>query len=429
MTAKAPLDILSELDIDWKLVPLIGSRKDLNLKLDMFKHSISARDGLPPYAQARIIDIISTMLKKARSFPALLVSVDSPGRWFIDEVDRLVKRKIPTLILPSGQSMKDTWDFQPHAIVAVRNEPDYPWEHRPYRMGTFGLSDSQVRILRILARLKTAHTPEITSLAGFSETHVRSLLKKLQSYNLVEWKRIGKYDGWTIKTNGLRLAHRSWKIPKGTHFAPYRREFRYAGERHRRVSRMWRAWLESAYDEIEIWECWTEVSVHYCIPDALAWGTHHGHERLFWLEVDSGHSSKKVMERNYKRRLHDAHVHSKEWGIPIVFCIMGPPWVVEYFPKCIPKLYPNLAVIGHDWRDFGNLSIYEFGQWINDLEHTRHRRRSHSAKELSFDPAQYPPKPKMKTPKIQKPKSEKPKFSVYSDDDYYPTSGELERGE
>ena len=34
-------------------------------------------------------------------------------------------------------------------------------------------------------RLKTAYRPEIASLAGFSESHVRNLLKQLQAENLI----------------------------------------------------------------------------------------------------------------------------------------------------------------------------------------------------------------------------------------------------
>jgi hypothetical protein len=103
-----------------------------------------------------------------------------------------------------------------------------------------------------MARLKMAYRPEIASLTGFSESHVRNLLKQLQAENLIERRQIGKYEGWAIRTKGLRLAHQPWNIPKGVHFSKYRGEFRYAGERHRRVSRMWRAWLEAAYSRVEI---------------------------------------------------------------------------------------------------------------------------------------------------------------------------------
>jgi hypothetical protein len=109
------------------------------------------------------------------------------------------------------------------------------------------------------------------------------------------------------------LARRSWNLPKGVCFAPYRREFRYAGERHRRVVRMWRIWLEAAYPGIAIWECWKKVPLQKGIPDALAWGKHRGRELLFWLEVDRGHSSREIMHRNYRDRVWTAYLHAKEW--------------------------------------------------------------------------------------------------------------------
>jgi len=137
---------------------------------------------------------------------------------------------------------------------------------------------------------------------------------------------------------------------------------------------MWRAWLEKAYTNIEIWDCWTEVPVRYGIPDALAWGRHGGRETLFWLEVDSGHSSRRTMEANYRRRLQLAYTHAAEWRIPIVFCIMGSPWVVDAFRWCIPPISGRVAVIGHDWCDFGNLPMYQPGEWREDLKSSRHLR-------------------------------------------------------
>jgi len=182
---------------------------------------------------------------------------------------------------------------------------------------------------------------------------------------------------------------------------------------------MWRAWLKSAYPRIDIWECWTEVPVRYGIPDALAWGQIGKQEILFWLEVDSGHSSKKTMQDNYERRLRLAYIHSREWGIPIVFCIMGPSWVVEEFRNCIPCIDPSVAVIGHDWREFGKLPMYEFGHWHEDLAESRFYRTIQSNEGLPFDPTQYPPKPKKKTSKLPKAKSTKPRFSNRSSYDDY----------
>ncbi len=414
MEQSNPAARLSRLALEWKPIHLLN-RADVTL--DIFRHSLSATDGLPPYAQARIIDLISSQLKKARPNACLWVSVDAPGSWFVREVQRLVKHRIPTLVLPAGQVPNDAWDFKPHAFPHHTKEPEYLWMDRRFNIRDYGLKVKSLRVLRILARLKTAHTPEITSLAGFSETYVRTLLKELQVEGLIEWKCIGKYDGWEIKKKGMRLAHRSWNIPKGVHFTQYRGEFRYAGERHRRVARLWRAWLENAYRGIEIWGCWTEVPVRYGVPDALAWGTHHGREMLFWLEVDSGHSSRKTMKANYERRLKIAYTHSYDWRIPIVFCIMGPPWVVDCFRWCIPGMYPGVAVIGHDWREFGKLPMYELGYWKEDLSASRDQRIVRSSRKLSFDPKQYPPKLKKRIIMLPRPKSIKPRFSIPSSDD------------
>lgn len=291
----------------------------------------------------------------------------------------------------------------------------------------YGIKKSALRVLQILARLKTAYRPEVASLAGFSESHVRYLLKQLQAENLIEYRQIGKYEGWAIRTKGLRLAHRSWHIPKGVHFSKHRGEFRYAGERHRRVSRRWQAWLEAAYPSIKIWESWTEVPMQYGIPDALAWGHTGRHELLFWLEVDSGHSSRKVMKRNCFRRLQNAYLHTQKLGIPIVFCILGPPWVVKFFPDCVPRLPPNLAVIGQDWRAFGKLPMYDFQRWSSGIEN---RDRYPSENKLPFDPKRYPPKPKRaKTVKPAKPKSTKPRYSKGFEDADWWYSDRSERDE
>ncbi|MFZ5857179.1 MAG: hypothetical protein ACOYZ6_10125 [Chloroflexota bacterium] len=412
----------NHLALEWTPIDVVGR----TVKLDVFKHSLSATDGLPPYAQARVIDLICNQLKKTRSAPVLWVSVGAPGTWYVRELQRLVKHRIPIVILPVDQSPQDALDFKTYPGSHHVNVPDERWLALPFRVEDYGLKASALRILRILARLKTGHTREITSLAGFSETHVRYLLKDMRADNLIEWKQIGKYEGWQIRTRGLRLAHRSWNLPKGAHFTQYRREFRYAGERHRRVARLWRAWLEAAYPSAEIWESWTEVPLKKGIPDGLAWGKHRGRETIFWLEVDSGHSSKKIMERNYRGRIWNAYDHAKEWGIPIVFCVMGPPWVVEEFPFSISRVLPNLAMIGHDWREFGRLPDYEVGRWHEDLYQSQRRRQEIPSWELSFDPKQYPPKPKKRTPKQLKPKSTKSRFSKDSEDDYR-SLGEFER--
>ena len=412
---------LTHLNLTW--APETVRIKDKILKVDLFRHTISSSDGLPPYAQARIIDLISTQLKKHRYSPCLWVTVDAPGAWYLNEVKRLVRYIIPTIILTPDQDLYDHGEFRCRGycpLLYLFEEQNFYPAHvsPPFSHADYGLSkESVVRVLRILARLKTAHTKEITSLAGYSKTYVRGLLKELQSKGMIEWKRIGKYDGWAIKTRGMRLAHRSWNVPKGAHFAQYRGEVRYSGERHRRVSRMWRAWLEAAYPYVEIWESWTEVQMRRGIPDGLAWGQRYGREILFWLEVESGHSSRQVMSKQYSRRLQLAMNYAYDQNIMVVFCLMGPPWVVKEFDWIqSPPFYSEqsrFAIIGHDWRDFGHLPIFEAGYYGQDLDHseTRFSIRSRSSEGLSFDPTKYPRRyKKKKNPKQPKQKSNKPRY-------------------
>lgn len=415
-------NLLSSLPLEWApIYPM--NRKDV--VFDVFKHHISYKGGLPPYAQARIIDLISNRLLKSRQHPALWVSVDAPGDWYVGEIKRLVKNKIPMTIQPAGKTTVHEQDFYQPIRPTYLREGEKPVLAPCFVPTDYRIKESALRVLQIMARLKTAYRPEIASLAGFSESHVRNLLKQLQEENLIERRRIGKYEGYAIRAKGLSLAHRSWNLPKGVHFSKHRGEFRYAGERHRRVSRRWRAWLESEYPSIEILESWTEVPLFYGIPDSLAWGCKGEHEILFWLEVDSGHSSKKVMRLNYFRRLQNAYHHAKGMGIPIVFCIMGPPWVVNFFPQCIPRLPQNLAVIGQDWRAFGRLPVYEFGRWVSGIESCK---KYPTGKTIPFDPSQYLLKSKKKTlPK--RPKSTKPKYSKGFEDADWLHRGSSEREE
>ncbi len=404
-------NLLSSLPLEWApIYPM--NRKDV--VFDIFKHHISYKDGLPPYAQARIIDLITNRLIKTRQYPALWVSVDAPGDWYVVEVKRLVKKKIPMTFQPAWKTTVIEWNFSEHIEPTYLREGDLPILAPRFDPANYGIKESALRVLQIMARLKTAYRPEIASLAGFSESHVRNLLKQLQAENLIERRKIGKYEGYAICTKGLRLAHRSWNIPKGVHFSKYRGEFRYAGERHRRVSRRWRAWLETAYPNIEVLESWTEVPLFYGIPDALVWGRKGEYEMLFWLEVDSGHSSEKVMSRNYFHRLQNAYQHANRLGISIVFCFMGPPWAVKAFSWHLPPLPPNMAVIGQDWWAFGKLPFYETGRWFSGIED---RKKYPTEKPLPFDPSQYPPKPKKEKKGMSaKPKSTKPKYSKGFDD-------------
>jgi hypothetical protein len=87
--------------------------------------------------------------------------------------------------------------------------------------------------------------------------------------------------------------------------------------------------------------------------------------------------------------------------------------MVKRFSWSIPRISSWVAVIGHDWRDFGRLPPYEFGRWREDLSSIQYYLSVRSHEELPFDPSQYPSKPKKeKITKPPKPKSSKPRFSI-----------------
>jgi hypothetical protein len=121
------------------------------------------------------------------------------------------------------------------------------------------------------------------------------------------------------------------------------------------------------------------------------------------------------MDQRYIDRLTLAVRHAYEWNIKLVFCIMGPPWVVKAFIENLNGYYWDdyFAIIGHDWRDFGKLPAYEFGGWREDLDSTQAwlKRRSRCGEGLSFDPTKYPRKSKkQEKPKKPKVKSNKPRY-------------------
>ena len=117
------------------------------------------------------------------------------------------------------------------------------------------------------------------------------------------------------------------------------------------------------------------------------------------------------MQRIYSGRIAQACRHAVAWNLPIIFCIMGPGWVVRHFRRYDYSKFSPIALIGHDWRDFGGLPQYAMGEWRDDL--LQDRALHVPTKKLPFDPIQYPPKTKKKkTIKLPKPKSSKPRFST-----------------
>jgi hypothetical protein len=61
--------------------------------------------------------------------------------------------------------------------------------------------------------------------------------------------------------------------------------------------RQWPKWVSKALPHADKYSGWSEVSIPglKANPDALAWGKILDTETLFWLEVESGHSSKNLI--------------------------------------------------------------------------------------------------------------------------------------
>jgi hypothetical protein len=137
------MELLSGLALEWNPIDLAGRT---NIKLDVFKHSFSATDGLPPYAQARIIDLISKRLRKMRPTACLWISVEAPENWYIQEIRRLVKYRIPTSILPSNKIPVDDWDFRPHATLHYEQELQYPSTLPCFSPSDYGIKESALRV-------------------------------------------------------------------------------------------------------------------------------------------------------------------------------------------------------------------------------------------------------------------------------------------
>jgi hypothetical protein len=246
-----------------------------------------------------------------------------------------------------------------------------------------------------MARLAQAHSIELASLSGYSKTYILDLMKRMAEENLVLRSTVGNYAGWEITRKGIITAHQSWNIPTRMHFACDRRETSYAGWRHRRVSRMWPEWLKKSWGKaVEVWDCWTEIYLKPdCYPDALAWGKWMGEEMLFWLEVDTGHTGTNTMVQKYQKRWQNAARYAKITGLRMIFVLLAPPWVASRSRNAFYRLPRHLAVITHEWGDFGTLPFPRFGGWTSEFfkygwnEAYRSKRRKGNP--LPFDPNQY----------------------------------------
>jgi len=224
----------------------------------------------------------------------------------------------------------------------------------------------------VLARLEQAYTLEVASLAGCSRPTARKALKSLCEQKLLDFipeSSNARYPYWETRRGGVSLALRSWGVSAGVSF-PRRKERRYGGKkrndsqkvlfvggRHRNTSRLWPAWLRTAWpDRATIWAGWSEVFLGGARPDALAWGLLDGRETIFWLEVESGNRSKVEIAKKAIRSINKAIQYVGSFsGLDLVVAFLGPPWVIGGIRDVLGDIPGQVAVVLAGWTDFGLL--------------------------------------------------------------------------
>ncbi len=330
--------------------------------LDVFQYPISAQDGLPPAARIEAVREIARRLEKIRPRAAVWASVSSPGRWYLNELSRLRYTYPPIAIMPAGgKPILNDFSSIPFHQESL-SPPTFPlarFEASEYSRKAY----TELTVLRTVARLGKASAKEIAAQSGISRAYASRILVGLQQNAFMKRALVGKYAGWEITRQGIVMAHRSWNIPPGVSFAPFRREQRYAGYRHRRVARLWPAWLKAAL-RVHIWAAWSEPSLRPGFPDSLAWGLWLGQETLFWLEVDSGKKNQHELRYLYTRRWKQAAAYAQQQNLPILFVVLAKPWVLSVIRPIFCNLPHEVAVLLQDWRDFGHLPIPNFGYCI-----------------------------------------------------------------
>lgn len=330
--------------------------------LAVYKIDVSARVGLPPFAQFKILRRLIREVEKYALSPRFWISVDTPGPWFLNELKRLFSDTwCYVTILESGRKPRKE-DFQngEHGFNALAFPPPFRTGDRP---GRFSMTPREFRVLQSLARARLAAAIELSSLSGITNSYTRALTQQLCQKNLIRRKKNGKYDAWEITRNGIQEVYRSWKTIQGFNTKSIVGEQNRAGWRHRRVSRLWAMTLKTSWgSSVRIWESWAEVNLGGAYPDSIAWGTYDGKEVLFWLEVESGKRSHDRMQKKYQWKFNKAKQYARICGLSIIFTVLGCPWtLVSIAPHLITDIPANMALILHPWMELDNLPFPRFG--------------------------------------------------------------------
>jgi hypothetical protein len=355
---------------------------------DTFIFSMQHDAGLPPDDYAQALRKLTGQLNKLRRGASIWVKVDGPGMWYAKEVRRVLRGvNLAVAVTMSGVSQPGLESFylMPYTLRVPSGPPPLAAD---WYLGD--LSRKQLDCLRVLARLQKGYTAEIASLVGVEIELARNMLPVLvekeyalyitdfmkpakpKPMTLIGGKEAGRsksdemksYPFWQITKKGISIALRSWGMPPNYYF-PERKEFRTPPDgKHRRIARQWLAWVSKAWSHAEVWTGWSEVYIKRlaATPDALAWGRLDGWETLFWMEVESGHSSREVLQRKLSRRLWQACAYTQSLNVRLVFVLLAMPWVQEAARPILAGIPDTVAVVTGDWKEFGRLPVVEWGK-------------------------------------------------------------------
>jgi len=350
---------------DWQAIEIHPDRWT-----DAFIFEISSDLLIPPVDMGLAIRRMGGPLKKLWSHTGLWVRVAAPGIWYLQEVRRALMgiANLPVAVTPFTQQKPRLSDFSWYPHLENRPSPAPP---SVTDMLTIHLTDSERRGLRVLARLRTVALVEIASQAGLSLPTTRKAMKGLSKKSAVSWHP--QTETWEIhRRKGLSVALRGLGFPPGVSIPT---EKRYnQGDRHLRTARLWPAWLRQGLgDQVEIWAGWSEprLSTRKAHPDALAWGMFQGRETLFWLEVDSGQSSRDALIKKLLRRMNTAVVYARGFDLRVVIAVLGPPRTLKVVQQSVGKVPRDAAVIVAPWTKFGEMPLPVWGHMMPGAKQLR----------------------------------------------------------
>ena len=350
---------------------------------DTFVFPVGYDAALPPWDYAEAVKTTIPVLKKMRRSPSLWVPVRAPGKWYYEEVRYALRNPmIPVAVTRGRQTLPRAVDFS--VLPGVSGSPnvggvpvDVPSQ----------LSERAQRCLLTMARLVSAYTNEVANTSLINRTYCLDALRELESRGFVEYhehdpyidshiisvrrrssagqkKEKDIYPYWRIRRPGVSAALRLWGVPAGGKFEFRSERNKLLDSPHRRKSRQWPSWVQKALPHANIYVGWSEVGIPglRANPDSLAWGEMNGIETLFWMEVESGKSSRQLILDKTISRWQKAVTYTNYIGINLLFVFLGMPWVRNVARMAFMDIPDSCAVIVADWTK-DNFGIMPYPKW------------------------------------------------------------------